>query len=426
MAPLPANLPLVRWIPLFSRRREATTPAVAPADAAAPAPRKPRLAQLDILRGVAILLVLGHHCVVQPDQAGVLRPLVTLWRRFGWTGVDLFFVLSGFLVGGLLFKELRTRSSLDAPRFLLRRGLKIWPGYFAFLLFLFVLLVAHRHFAPFDALKVLGPNLLHIQNYLFRYRPRLHLWSLAVEEHFYLILTALLWLLARRARGRLDALPQIPILAVSLMIFCTVARYLTRQQLPAGYGGFVMYATHLRVDGLFFGVLLGYLYHFRESALASIARYRALLLLAGLALVSPMMVLDWRPGLFVTSLGLTMLYVGYGCLLLVMVYTRPGAGLLGRLVTSFPARVVAFIGYYSYAVYLWHLDLGRAPLLYLLGHGFLAGMAPELKWLCATLLYVTAAVLGGVVCGRLIELPALALRDRLYPSRADALSAAQP
>jgi len=58
------------------------------------------------------------------------------WPLYGelrWTGVDLFFVLSGFLIGGLLFKELRTKGQLKVGRFIIRRGLKIWPSYFVFL-----------------------------------------------------------------------------------------------------------------------------------------------------------------------------------------------------------------------------------------------------------------------------------------------------
>ena len=67
-----------------------------------------------------------------------MEPIANLWMRFGWTGVDLFFVLSGFLVGGLLFRELRQQSGLDVRRFIIRRGFKIWPSYLVFLAAIFV------------------------------------------------------------------------------------------------------------------------------------------------------------------------------------------------------------------------------------------------------------------------------------------------
>src|SRR5437868_12447023 len=66
---------------------------------------------LDMLRGIAILLVLGFHYVVAPAESGWLRSLASAWTRIGWSGVDLFFVLSGFLVSGLLFSEFQQRKS---------------------------------------------------------------------------------------------------------------------------------------------------------------------------------------------------------------------------------------------------------------------------------------------------------------------------
>lgn len=90
-----------------------------------------RLIQLDVLRGLAILLVLGDHYATSVDEsrlgAGHLQPLNAAMERFGWSGVDLFFVLSGFLVGGLLFSELKRNVRLDVRRFLVRRAFKIWP-----------------------------------------------------------------------------------------------------------------------------------------------------------------------------------------------------------------------------------------------------------------------------------------------------------
>src|SRR2546421_454717 len=93
---------------------------------------------IDALRAVAILLVIGCHFAVAPASAGTFAPVAEAWYRVGWAGVDLFFVLSGFLVSGLLLGEFRRRGRVDVPRFLIRRGLKIWPLYFAYLGFLVV------------------------------------------------------------------------------------------------------------------------------------------------------------------------------------------------------------------------------------------------------------------------------------------------
>ena len=88
------------------------------------------------MRGTAILLVLAAHHETVMRQAGDLQSVANFSARFVWSGVDLFFVLSGSLVGGLLFNEIKARSSLDVGRFIIRRGFKIWPGYFVYLGFL--------------------------------------------------------------------------------------------------------------------------------------------------------------------------------------------------------------------------------------------------------------------------------------------------
>ena len=161
---------------------------------------KSRLVCLDFLRGVAILLVLGAHMPHAGLEAGVpLAGLLRLWHGFGGAGVDLFFVLSGFLVGGLLLAEIKRSGKADAKRFLIRRGFKIWPTYYVYLLALPLLQIWGGETRFVDAaLWSLRANLLHLQNYwlsgsafstLPNYiSPRPHTWSLAVEEHFYLAL----------------------------------------------------------------------------------------------------------------------------------------------------------------------------------------------------------------------------------------------
>ena len=130
--------------------------------------------------------------------------------------MDLFFVLSGFLVGGLLFNELRGRGKLDVPRFLIRRGFKIWPSYYVYLAAVAVLMA--RRSVPGLAASLL-PNLLNVQNYFGT--PLQHTWSLAVEEHFYLALPLLLlWAPRRRnsTAGMVVSIPAIPVIAIALII----------------------------------------------------------------------------------------------------------------------------------------------------------------------------------------------------------------
>src|SRR2546429_9016629 len=108
--------------------------------------------RLDILRCIAVITVIFHHSGES-----------SFFTRVGWTGVDLFFVLSGFLISGLLFSEYKTQNSISFKRFFIRRGLKIYPAFYLFLFLTGILsrVVFHTH--------LLVPHYLHevffVQNY---------------------------------------------------------------------------------------------------------------------------------------------------------------------------------------------------------------------------------------------------------------------
>src|SRR5438034_2045551 len=151
---------------------------------------EPRVRQLDVLRAIAVLLVLGHH--MDPPDPGVvtsLRVVVDTWHRAGGVGVDLFFVLSGFLISGLLFSEYKRSGRIDFLRFFIRRGFKIYPAYY-FFLFLLAFLRGRPTLA----------DLIFMQSY-WPYSWG-HTWSLSVEEHFYIALPLVLMLSMRFSRCR--------------------------------------------------------------------------------------------------------------------------------------------------------------------------------------------------------------------------------
>jgi len=380
-------------------------------------PGSARMLQLDLLRGVAILLVLFTHAVVPPTASGSWQRVLGYLHHLGPSGVDLFFVLSGFLVGGLLFKELRATGGLDVRRFLVRRAFKIWPSYFAFVgAMLLWLLMANR--LPLAAsVGAVLPNLLHVQNYFGS--PREHTWSLAVEEHFYLVLPLLL-VLATRLGPTSKAVRAVPWLALVLCVVCALLRlHAYAVEMPFN----PHYATHLRVDSLFFGVLLAYFYHFAPHRLTFASTYRRALLCVGvtLLLLYPLLAMTDHGNLIVGSLGFVVLYLGYGCCLLVAIHTPIGVGRLGRQLAGVPARTAAFIGYYSYPIYLWHIDATR-PVGHVFALSWTADWWPELRWLVAFIVYVVFAVAAGMVFGILLEKPSLAVRDRLFPARSGRIS----
>jgi peptidoglycan/LPS O-acetylase OafA/YrhL len=104
-----------------------------------------------------------------------------------------------------------------------------------------------------------------------------------------------------------------------------------------------------------------------------------------------------------------------------MVYTPVSQGTMGRWFNSLPAQVIAFIGNFSYPIYLWHIDLGQNPLLELVSHGFLSNFSVSMRWFCVMMLFILVAVLTGTVLGIMVEKPSLALRDHLFPRRTDGI-----
>jgi peptidoglycan/LPS O-acetylase OafA/YrhL len=369
-----------------------------------------RVIQLDILRGVAILMVLFRHGPINPREAGQLEGFVRAGVCIGWAGVDLFFVLSGFLIGGLLFQEIKTYGSLDVRRFLVRRAFKIWPTYFVYLIAVFFwgIYVTHEGSAGQMA-RSLIPNLLHLQNYFGS--PRIHTWSLAVEEHFYLVLPFLLaWLLSGRR------LHLVPVVAASLLVVEPALRAVVLVLHPDYDARIARYPTHLSIDALFLGVALAYVYHHREDWWKRLGALRGWLFVAGFLFISPMAVIPLGEGWFVRTLGHSCLAIGFACILVAMLHT-PVTGIWRA-----PGAVLAAIGVYSYSIYVWHQETARTPMSWILKGGFMRGDSLTLRWLVVFGIFLLMGVVPPALISRLIEMPALALRDRLFPGRSKALA----
>ena len=299
-------------------------------------------------------------------------------------GVDIFFVLSGFLVGGLLIKEWKVRGRINSSSFLIRRGFKIWPQYYAYLLVM--LATRHRTFHE------LWGNLLNIQNYVGGVA---HTWSLAVEEHAYLVI---LLILAVAARWQLRMRTLFAILA--FLIACVVAtgRYFALR------GVDIFNPTHTRISGILAGVMLAIVYHYRPEWFHRLQRYWWLWC-AAIAWMLAYVYLErqsWNPAWTIDLADLT------GVALLMLLYRHRE----GRRHNWF-YRVIAWIGLYSYGIYLWHVSV-EAPAMWVAQH---LGGAPRVIWVA-----IAPVALGiglGVVTTELIEFPMLRLRERLFPRRVD-------
>lgn len=327
-------------------------------------------------------MVLDFHM----PRTVLLAPFAWLgFKNFGWAGVDIFFVLSGFLVGGLLVKEWQLKSRIDSKRFLIRRAFKIWPQYYFFLLA--ILLSGHRKW------KFLWGNFLNIQNYVGGVA---HTWTLAVEEHAYLLLLAVLAFAAYQRIKMRSLFLSIALIALSVVVWRTV---LSARNVN------VFTRTDTRIDGILYGLLLAILYHHAPEVFRKIQGWTFLWLsVVCLALayfrLNPT---GWWSG-----------DVSYFCAdamgvaLLLMLYKHWEAKKRTALY-----RLIAWIGLYSYGIYLWHVSV-IAPCEY---------VAQRLPFQAGNVFIRVAPIVAGVVVGvlttKLIEFPALTLRDRLFPRQVD-------
>jgi peptidoglycan/LPS O-acetylase OafA/YrhL len=350
-----------------------------------------RRLDLDVVRGVAILLALGWHFGQKPSGNAVLDVLQWPGRTFGWAGVDLFFVLSGFLLGQLVLREQQKTGRFDGLRFTLRRGLKLWPVLFVFLAFQ----------ALFDD-RPLGSYLwqtaLHVQNYAGTQIP--HLWSLAVEEHFYAALAVLFPLAARRRlspRAIMTVLGAILVAALALRIGGELAGVSDVR---------LQWRTHFRADSLAAGVLLAAVSVHRPEFFARLLRLRwvwigstalGVLWLTQVGKTEPLGV----------TLGFTVAYLTGAAFLLSLYEARwvPRA----RLLTG----PMAAMGRYSYGIYIWHIAAAEFVL------GVLPGEAYQQHTPIVQVLKYCSAITVGVLATALVEKPVLRLRDRLLPREGD-------
>jgi peptidoglycan/LPS O-acetylase OafA/YrhL len=359
-----------------------------------------RLPQLDYLRGMAVLLVLGRHFDPLPTDLGWAARPFEAWLRCGWVGVDLFFVLSGFLVSGLLMSEYRSSGGVRVGRFLLRRGFKIYPAFYILLAVTALFSVA-RGRSP-AAIPFLC-EALYVQNY--GQAVWQHTWTLAVEEHFYLTLGLVAVIMAAIPAFRR---PQVLVGGCVVgMGGALVARVLTWELGNRDPGWYC--STHLRFDAFLAGVLLSYLYQYHRQALVRQVRgYRIWVALGGLALVSPCLAYDVAHPAMLT-IGFTALYLGFALILLAALTGTQNPGISVRL--GLVSTPLALIGFHSYSIYLWHIPIRRwlSPAVNRLAGGPLPG-AWELG------LYLVGSVFVGYSMAKLVELPFLRIRDRYFPS----------
>lgn len=349
-----------------------------------------RLIDLDFLRGVAIILVMIAHFRVPVTNNLLLDSFAYFFDRVGGVGVNLFFALSGFLVGGLLLKELKRNDKVEPIRFLTRRALKIWPSLY---FLLFVHLVTGHH--PIET--YFWQNLFHVQNYFGSAIKQT--WSLAVEEHFYIFLAFFISMYSKSSTKKL---------LTHLFIIACLSFFLRLTAVELGYLDAAFRQTQYRLDSLLFGVMLAVIYIFHNDLFERVAKCRFALFVSSFFMCYCIWTFAENPALD-RNISYLVQAVGFP-LLIVQTLTSEW-----RIRTTAIYKFIAWVGIYSYGIYLWHsATLGPAEKIsqLLLNNGF--GLSST--WFVVMIFQFSVSIMLGFVTTLIVEWPFLRLREKFFPA----------
>jgi len=363
---------------------------------------------LDLLRALAIIVVVIYHAALFGFK------LPGRIDRFGWIGVDLFFVLSGYLIGGQLLAPLARNQRINLGRFFARRAFRIMPAYFV-VLAIYFLLPSWREYPEMS--QPLWKFLLSVQNIgLHGGTAFSHAWSLAVEDQFYLLLPFILLFVNRWPPGAM--------IVPFVIVFGGIAlrAFLAYQNLGAdgvpfrGFQAWIYYPTWTRLDPLVFGVALAAVEKFQRQRWKRLMDLAIWLWLPALGLIAFALYLGESENLTVTVCiwQFPFIAVGMAALLICAISTR-----LPFCRIAIPGA--AFIASIAYSTYLiqklvMHQVL---QLLHATPEAVKAGSTPiiALTSVWALVLVEVCVYAAATLLFLAVERPFLQLRKRLAPRK---------
>ena len=308
-----------------------------------------RIPGLDGLRALAILIVIAGHLNVRFEDQPSHRNLFWRMAGSGGIGVDVFFVLSGYLITTLLIHEFERHGRINLGSFYLRRAFRILPAFYLYLATVAILVMAAGWAVPLRSFVYAG---LFLYDYASLPHPWLvgHLWSLAVEEQFYIFWPVLLGTCLGRW-GRRGAIQ----VALGLIVVGTGMRWYDGHFAYERFLARDFMMLHTRVDTLMFGCLFALcsglpLFERIYGVLRRFWWFAPIWFLAAGNLMTRLFGLNFRLYVGMTLNGLAIAFF-------ILYVARSPRTLLGRVLGAGP---VAYIGVISYSMYLWQ-EIFTAP-----------------------------------------------------------------
>ncbi|MEO6919412.1 MAG: acyltransferase [Collimonas sp.] len=359
---------------------------------------------LDTLRAAAIILVFMYHYMVFVSHEATFGWVSTI----GWVGVDLFFVLSGYLISNQIFAGVARGQQLSLKNFYARRFLRTLPNFYVVLglYFLFPAVMGGNAPPPLWRFLTFTQNLWLQPGTAFS-----HAWSLCIEEQFYLLLPAVVILAARYGKSiRLAWIALAALMVAGITLRSLLWLHYGRQAGGAigGYYPNVYYSSFCRFDEFLPGIGVAILKNFHQDAWQRILRRGQAILLAGVLTTALLfyMVVNYYA---IDGYGYGYFMTGFGYSLLALAFALLVAAALSPVSYLYRWRIpgAARLAAWSYAIYLAHKPLA------MIVHKMLAGAG--LNAVAEVALIVALSIAAGWLLYRLVETPFMKLRDVRYP-----------
>ena len=365
-----------------------------------------KLYGLDHLRAFAICFVFLFHYQVPVFDYPEWLPTIA---KFGWTGVDLFFVLSGFLISSQLFFQIKNGIKISFKDFFVKRFFRILPAFW----FVTAIYYLFPFFREREALPSLWKFLTFTQNFdlnLQDFGTFSHAWSLCVEEHFYLLLPLFLYFLLKTKFFNKSYW-----LLIIFILLGFIFRFYSWEKLYIPliendnswlyWYKYIYYPTYNRLDGLLIGVSIAAIYQFLPELWNKISKYGNVLLLIGLLILVGAYILCIEERSFYSSLfGFPVIGLGYGFVVM-------GAISPESVLYKWNSKTTTFIAGLSYGIYLTHKGIIHIT------QEFLASLDIDTSSTFSMLICILTSVAAAYLLHQIIEKPFMKWRIRFLSKK---------